>query len=96
MTYTYEGPIHLKPIEQSTVDALCDRAAAMANCEYAIIMEIRGFRRDRTPHDAMRLANALVIFRRGDDALIRDLDSLAYERAQLMPAFRPQLARGEQ
>ena len=82
-------PRHLQPIEQEVVDALTARAAAVANCNLSITQEIRGFREDRTPWDAMRLANALAFFRL-DKELVSDLDQLAFDRAGLVPSNREQ------
>ena len=84
---TYTGPRHLRPIEQDTVDALCQRVASIANCNSSIIREMRGFKRDRTPWDAMRLANALDFFKL-DPALVSDLDELAQDRGGLTPLDR--------
>ena len=84
---TYTGPIHLRPIEQETVDAFCQRVASAANCNFSILMEMRGFKKDRTPWDAQRLANVLAIYDI-DPELVRDLDRLAEERAGLVPLQR--------
>jgi hypothetical protein len=84
-----EGLAHLRPMESELVDNLCDRAVAASPDSYAVRLEIEGFRRSRTPWDAMRLANALAYRGAESDAtkaLVLDLDSLAHERAALVPA----------
>ena len=84
---TYTGPIHLRPIEQETVDAICERVASAANCNFYVISEMRGFKRDRTPWDAQRLANVLALYDIAPE-LVRDLDKLAEDRAGLVPLNR--------
>ena len=37
-------PVHLIPIEQDTVEALCDRAMAFAFDSYTVRLEVKGFR----------------------------------------------------
>ena len=87
-------PVHLIPIEQDTVEALCDRAMALAFDSYTVRLEVKGFRESCTPWDAMRLANALASTQMemspssAVDEVIADLDKLAHERAGLVPRQR--------
>ena len=88
-----DTPLHLIPIEQATVEALCNRAMAFAFDSYTVRLEVRGFRDSCTPWDAMRLANSLAASQMVSpssavDELIGDLDRLAHERAALVPMQR--------
>jgi hypothetical protein len=87
-------PVHLRPIEADIVNALCDRADAIAaqggTLQSYIALESRGFRESRTPWDARRLARALSIDH-FDDPLVEELFNLALQRAGL----KPDLQRGQ-
>jgi len=69
---------HLVPLPADTVNALCDRAEAanLGKLRRGIQLEIDGFRRDRTPWDASRLANILSFTDLAPD-IVRELDALA-------------------
>ncbi len=77
--------LHLTPMDEALVDALCDRAQRLVFDSYTVLREVDGFRQSRTPWDARRLANALAIDN-PQDPLVKELDKLAHDRAGLVPA----------
>lgn len=96
MTIADERIPHLRPMEAEQVHLICDRVRQLCPDSYVVLQEANGLRRDRTPWDARRLANALANYEPGNVTpeiaeIIAELDRMALEKAGLKPGRRPHL-----
>lgn len=81
--------LRLMPVEE--VNDFCDRAIALAPDSYTVRLEADGFRLERTPWSATRLANALDIQNESNIAigeLVGEIDRAAEACAGLVPTNR--------
>ena len=82
---------HLRLMPPDEVNAFCERAIAACPDSYTVRLEVDGFRRERTPWFATRLANALDIQNEASVAigeLIGEIDRAAEACAGLVPSNR--------
>lgn len=82
---------NLRQMPADEVNALCDRAEAACPNSYTVRVEADGFRRERTPWSATRLANALDIQSDNNTALgelVGEIDRAAEACAGLVPSNR--------
>jgi hypothetical protein len=82
---------HLRLMPPEEVNAFCDRAIALCPDSYTVRLEADGFRLERTPWSATRLANALDIQSDNNQAigdLVGEIDRAAEACAGLVPTNR--------
>ena len=87
---TQETP-HLRLMPPEAVNGFCDRAIAACPDSYTVRLEADGFRLERTPWSATRLANALDINNESSitiGELIGEIDRAAEACAVLVPSNR--------